>query len=270
MPNFFSLRRFLALYSTYFSEYAKKISLQIFALLGCLQMMFLVFANFNNHVINEGMQIGIYYFGLYFGCFLFTASSLIPYANGAEASYQLLVPASSFEKILLHWLNTFIGFIVIYQICYHLCRSLTIALMAVWKPNLGQEFYDLIPNDMKDNQTKMLYTLSIFYIFIHSLSLLGSITFPKYTHLMTLFILIVGIGGIIGWQVYWITNSPILGHSNSIGLPFTSIEARMIEIPKKNIRIEFPLNPWLGIVTFACVQFLIYTATYFKLKEKQI
>jgi hypothetical protein len=270
MHNFFSIRRFGALYGTYFREHAKKTGLQIFALLGCLQIMFLVFANFNNHVINEGMQIGIYYVGLYFGCFLFTASSLMPYAKGAEASYQLLVPATSFEKILLHWLNTFIGFLLIYQICYHLCRLLTIALMTMWKPGVGQEFYGLIPTDMKENQSKMIIMLFIVYMFIHSLSLLGSITFPRYTVLLTLFMIILSIVGLIGWQIYRHSNSPILGHSDFIGLPFTNIETRTIEIPRRNILIQFPLNPWLGIASIAFVQILIHTATYFKLKEKQV
>ena len=271
MHNFFSLRRFGALFSTYIGENAKKLGLQIFALFACLLIMFLLFASFDDYNISEGMQIGIFYIGLYFGCFLFTASSFMPYAKGSEASYQLLVPASSFEKTLLHWLTTTICFLIIYVICYHLCRLLTISIITMWQPGINQSYYDLIPKSMNDESQQIIFIFSLFYILIHSLTFLGSITFPKYTILLTLFMIVVILTVLIGWQIYWYKATPFLNQSSGfLGLPFTDIEAYTMDNPSKAVRIQFPLNPWLGIASLAIVQLLITASTYFKLKEKQV
>lgn len=270
MHNTFSIQRFGVLSSTYFKENARKLSLQILALFAGQVVLFLLLGLFNSLSINEGVQLGIYYIGLYFCSYLFTASSLAPYAKGAEASYLLLQPASTFEKLLLHWLTTALGFFVVYQCCYFICRKLIIELVSIWEPGIPQTYYEILPLDIHSEKFDMSIFFFIFYTIVHSIALLGSISFPKYTLLLTLLTIIVTLSLLIGWQIYWYENNRFLGSSGFLGLPFTNIKAHVFDTIRRPILIQFPLHPWLGILCLLTVQFLINLATYYKLKEKQV
>jgi hypothetical protein len=174
-----------------------------------------------------------------------------------------MLPASTFEKIILAIFYAVVLFIPVYTIV-SVGSYFTISRIL----NLGKLFTisDIVKYTISFN---VVFKVLLVYTFYHSLFLLMSVWFKKKQFLMALiviFILMITVFFLNKYYIQWLTGNSWVGIS-----PFSLFHSR-IEYHQIGHSSEITSNLIANMNTliYSMMTILFYIASYFKLKEKEI
>ena len=246
----FSWRRLSLMFKYNLVSYSKAYLIYYGTVLGLLLIVFYL-ALISNGVSND-------FFRSWFFTMLVFSAMTIPSISFAElrskitATTFLTLPASSFEKFITSFLITTIGAIIAYLAVFLIFNILAVLIAGLLHTQLDlfsfwswKEFYDL----------------TIIYIFIHSAFFLGATIFKRSKILQTwlwITIIIIGISIILG------AVAGAVFHTMS----FTSYNIFDVNIINGD-KIIHTLKITNRIVA-SIVVLLLWTASYFKIKEKEV
>jgi hypothetical protein len=256
MNNTFNSGRFARLFVKHTTEHYKGYLMSLTVLFGVM----LLGASFLVYLINAPIDLGLQT-ALFVGIMLlsgtiFTSTVFSDFGDRKKAGSALMLPASHFEKYLVAWFYSFIGFLVCYLACFYLVDWL--AINAKHYP--GQ-------------QTVMLNVFSSYIIlcflmfaFMHAVTLWGAIFYNKLHFVKTAFAFFIGIA------LLMIINKGMLGYlvgRNALTTPPFGALKIMEHNREINVFIAGDDGGFVIWVLFA-LAFIFWAAAYYRLKEKQV
>ena len=257
MSNTFNIQRFGALFKKHTLEHSKTYALFAGILIG-LMFVVLMFMSFtNNGHLNIYGQIPIFIFGLLLAGSMFTSTAFADLGNKSKGIPALMLPASHFEKYLVAWLYTYVFFQVVFVAVFY---STTEIVMALGKHDLPTDMVNVF-----DTQNDCWYAFIMYGLF-HAFAFFGAILFKKLHFIKTAIVFFMCV------IVLVIINGPLLarmiGAEIDGGLPFQRL------FLKENDRyIAINASPNMintGFCVLGVVVLLLWTTTYFRLKEKEV
>ncbi|PPL02193.1 hypothetical protein [Parapedobacter indicus] len=266
MNNVFSLNRFLLLARGHFKKNLKTYVVSCLVFAGVtFGLFYLLISSKRAEVVTAGDQFAIYVIVIYGGLFIFSASIFQPFQHARERIFQLLLPASRFEKFLLAWLVSLVGytacangifFVARYGVLqYYMLKGYEVSAFPGYSWLLHQ----------KDGET-LAAMFGMIYVFIHAFALVGSMIFRKIAVLKASFLLLLVLAG------YWIfigtlfkTLFPQVATTASL-LPFTPLH-----ITNEGTSYTVAISGWLyWLLALSLVIIgLLWLAAYHKLREKE-
>jgi hypothetical protein len=258
MNQIFSLKRFGMLFKKHTVENYKSYLLSIFVLLGILAIS-LVLAIYKSkapiYIDNQAVNYVIFFL---LGGTIFTSNVFVNLGDKRKTIATLTLPASSFEKFMVGWVYSFIIFQVLFTALFY--------GMLVLITSIGNWPADTVHYlNIFDPKQKM-YFLFIGYAILHSIVIYGSIYFKKMHFIKTAFAVFI-IGGVI-----WLLNDKVLqaliGHDISGNPPFAGASFRDTD-SYQAVDLSDESSKYIYLV-FAMLTIIFWTASYFRLKEKQV
>lgn len=274
MNQFFSFKRFTLLVSKHWADNKKRYVLSVLAFIGLVitWFVFTILTGFDNIPMGSEIQIGTFFF-LLFGVGTFYASQYFnDLGSRAKGINFLLVPASTFEKLLCSLLYTTLLFFVVFTATYYLADVLMVGIAnAITDPvEPGVKItvvnvFDAISLPF-NNDTTLNFLL--FFLSIQSAFLLGSVYFAKYSFIKTIIS-----GFIIGFLVFcflYFVATRLLPPGDYTSGFLTAYRVRMDGVDDRLVQIP----GWIGqvfrfLIMYGIAPFL-WTVTYYRLKEKQV
>lgn len=248
MNEIFNFKRFGLLFKEQTSKNLKIFlmgSVLVFAVLFILNIILLTTSK--NHQINFNTRSDIYNVFLYITAFLLSSNWFTYLSKRSPETGNLLLPASAFERILVAFIINIIIFCFIYLL---ICTSVEIILF--------QEFYIL--KFLIDSLDNYYNNFSILFL-LQSLFLIGSLIFKKAAIIKT------------GFSIFVILIIFQLINSFTISVVFRDIPNFINNdvFFNQNSNLSSPIffqymQKYLIYLGFP----LIWIASYFKIKEKQV
>ena len=273
MNQFFSFKRFALLVLKHWADNKKRYSLSVLAIVGLLIIWFVfsILTDFDRVPMGREIQTITYFFSLFgVGCF-FASQYFNDLGSRPKGINFLLVPASSFEKLLCSLLYTVVLFFVVFTAVYYLVELLMVGIAKTLplpagegsKPTVVNVFDIINPQFNQDTTVNFL----LFFFTIQSAFLLGSVYFEKFSFIKTV---ICGfVAGFVLFCLMYFFNEQLPPGSYEKGF----LTAYRVHVDGVNDRlVEIPA--WIGqvlrfLVTYGLAPFL-WVVTYFRLKEKQV
>jgi hypothetical protein len=262
MNNTFNLKRFILLFKKHTIEHAKTYLLSSLVLAGIL-FLILGLASYNrNGNLPIDVQANMFiYFMLISGC-LFTSVVFSDLGDKKKAIPLLTLPASHLEKYLVSWIYSYIIFQLVFVGIYYFVDGSVISL---GQPPVEHK-YELI-NIFSMEQ--MAFIAFIIYGLLHAFTFWGAVFFEKLHFIKTSAIFFFCLIALI------IINKPLISllvkNGASADLPFT--EVYFIDNTQLHHIWRFsPDNMILNydIAALALIVILMWTSTFYKLKEKEV
>ncbi len=273
MNQFFSFNRFRLLVLKHWADNKKRYGLSVIAFIGLLIAWFVLFMlTDSERPMSKDLQQVTFFLSLFALGTFYASQYFHDLGSRAKGINFLLVPASTFEKLLCSLLYTVVVFIVVFTAAFYL---VDIALVAISKSFAGaNEAADKITvvnmfkiNLLQFNKDSTVNFLLIFFS-VQSVFLLGSVYFEKYSFIKTI---IAGfIACFVLFCLLYFFNELVLpkggyhrGFLTSYRVHVDGINDRLIQVPG-----------WIGevfryMVMYATAPFL-WIVTYYRLKEKQV
>lgn len=189
---------------------------------------------------------------------VFTSTVFSNLGDPKRAIAFLTLPASTLEKYLVAWIFSFLLYVLAFVPTFYLVAAVVINIGS--RGNEEAELLKLF------GPTSNLDNVVLIYAFLHAASLVGAVLFRKIHFIKTTFVLF------IGFFVLLILNKLLLqgmlGHEVSSAIPLgrASIaeNGELYTLGLKENELSFT---WVGTIGFILI---IWAASYFKLKEKQV
>jgi hypothetical protein len=263
MNQFFSFKRFSLLVLKHWADNKRRYSLSVLALAGLLAgwFVFMMLANEEGNPMDEEMQRVVYFFLLFAGGAFYASQYFRDLGSKGRGSNFLLVPASSFEKLLCAVLFVVLLFFVAFTAVFYLVDVVMVNIANRYWADAGKvpvtNIFEASVLQSKDGSSIRLLLL---YFSLQSAFLLGSVYFERYSFIKTIisgFVVFIIVFGLV-----YFLYSQFDPWENPPGGPLASDESPD-EIPA-----------WIGkmyrfIVLYAFAPFF-WIVTYYRLKEKQV
>lgn len=254
MNQFFNSQRFSLLVSKHWAENKKRYGLSLLAFAGLLIACFVISLVLrDDDMMTEDFQQTVYFMSIIILGPFYASQFYRDLGSKPKGSNFLLVPASSFEKLLCGLLYVLILFFVAFNAIFYLLDgiSLTIAKSFPVAPQHKQEMriFNIFQSEIFNfsGQSK-LKTIPLFFA-LQSVFLLGSAAFRKYNFMKTIICIF------IVWVILFLL-AYFLFHKQ---YP----EGQEQEIPDS--------LAWLiTIVAMYVIAPLLWVWTYYRVKNKQI
>lgn len=255
MNNTFNMQRFLWLFNKHTKEHYKTYLMSLAVLAGVMTIT-MGYTGYMGGLKKE-VQQGFFAFFLVFSGCIFSSMTFSDLGQNKKALSVLMLPVSSFERFLLNWIYSFIVFQLIFISCFY-----AVDIVIVKIANSYAEFPDQVM-DLTDNSNGF-YSVFLLFWFLHSATFLGSIYFEKLHFVKTalavfgfLFIIVL-----INQRI-----APLVIDAGvSAKLPFSSLSVK--EGP--SFYAVEAKAPFIPIFMLSVSTLFLWTAAYFKLKEKQV
>ena len=272
MNQTFNFERFSLLVAKHWAENKKRYLLSAIAMIGLLIIWFLFIMLTDAHYpMAGGLQQVTYLFSL-FGVGTFYASQFFKdLGSRSKASNFLLIPASSLEKLLCALFYVIILFFIVFTAVFHLADIIMVTVANAAHPSYSPGYSAAIVNvftskDLDGDGQANFYFFIIFFT-IQSAFLLGSIYFEKYSFIKTAISVFITALSVF-FLIYFFIEELLPNGSYHNGL-ITSYRI----VQDGNVKVV-QLPAWIGsalkILYMYAVMPLLWTATYFRLKEKQV
>ena len=260
MNNTFNLQRFGLLLSKQTKENARTYLLSL-AVLAAILFSFMSFVTYTNaQYLGPHLQATFYLVFKILSGAMFTSIIFNEYGNKRKSIPLLTLPVSNLERYLVSWVYSYIFFQIIYTICFYVVDFSVLSIA-----NLTAAEKNAVVNIITIEDSKFYPGLMIF-TFIHSVFFLGAIFFQNLHFIKTGFVFFGSVLGII------LLNAPLLkltfGDAAQFSPPFN--EVGILEGDQTMWLQPAPsteLIPWVLIIVMAVI---LWTAAYFKLKEKEV
>jgi len=292
MNQSFELSRWLMLVSKHWSENRKKYTLSLIAMAGLLLLWFIFALVLSARPMDEGTQLGTYYFGLFVvGC-LYASMLFADLASKSKGINYLAIPASHLEKLLCILFYGVIVFFISYTLIFYLVDvpmvelSNAIAYSHWQKIHIPGTTFDhgkvmnvfVMPAEGR-NAPEPFYYFVLAYFAVQAAFIFGSVYFPKFSFIKTVItLLLVGlfftffVGKVLqeilppGSFYKGITSYRVF-HMETIGTGGTSITSdatdKLVSLPG-----------WIEDVLIFVLKYafapIFWVITYYRLKEKEI
>jgi hypothetical protein len=275
MNQFFNFNRFSLLVAKHWADNKKRYLLSVLAFIGLLigWFIFTILVD-SRYPMGQGLQLVTYFFSLFTVGSFYASQYFRDLGSRSKGINFLLVPASSFEKVLCGLLYTVLLFFVVFTLAFYLVDVLMITITKNFiTPDIeypaGQKGLLNVFEAAKIHASPTT-TFNVLWIYfsIQSVFLLGSVYFQKYSFIKTI------IGGFVIFfllfcYVYFLYDMMPKGdYANGV---FTSYIIKTSG-NKDNFLVQLP--GWLGQVLYYLFMYgtapFLYLVTYFRLKEKQV
>jgi hypothetical protein len=276
MQQTFSLQRCSQLFAKHWAENKKRYLLSIAAYISLTLVWFIfVMITDESYPLVDGLQQVTFFFSaIAIGPF-FASQFFNELSSKSKATNYLMVPASTFEKLLCSLLYVIVLFPLVLTAAFYFVDALAIVIA-----NTSHDSYNL-PNEKgvivketvvnvfstkERNNDDALYYGALVFLALQSAALLGSVYFTQYSYIKTAISLVL-IFLFVAWlQHYWMSSIMPRGFfQNSITRfrVFNEQESKLIQLPE-----------WIGkvleVALFYGTTIILWTVTYFRLKEKEV
>lgn len=250
MENTFQVSRLGKLFNKYMRE-----NLKFYA--GCALVFMALqtsvyFFNLNashDFLIKYEDQAVFFAIGMYLGLFIITVISFTDYNHPRSIFPAIMLPASIFEKYILRWFITLIGFTVVAWVLYHLTQSFFSAY-------LPRTFF------LWHLDGNIIRWGLLIYALVHSVAFLGAISFKKRTVVSTALVTFITFLLFI-----YLNHRLTLMDGSSIPFPFLPLNINTAEGPAK---VAVENNETWAFASIAVVTVILWVTAYFKLKEREV
>lgn len=266
MSHVLDLNRFLRLAYSHLKKNLKASIISCFVFAGVTVVLFvLVISSKRVESVDAGNQFLVYLTVIYGGLFIFTARAFQAYQRPKEGMFQLMLPASCFEKFLLGWLVSLIGYTVCANGLFFAVRYVVLQHYAA----RGYEVSGFLDYDRLSFQrdgVSMAWILAMVYVFFHAFALYGSLVFKKMAVLKTaLTLLLVTVA-------YWAVNGILYKALFQLDIqqaPLLPLMPLFLEEGGATYRVAFSGWPYWLLTLSIMVVGLLWLASYHKLREKE-
>lgn len=259
MNNVFDISRFGKLLNKHLKEQWKTYVMSILVLVGGLFIIIGLVTYLNNGSMPVKMQSVLFALGFLGSGTIFTSMIFSDLGNKTKAIPLLTLPVSHFERFLVGWLFSFVIFQLVYLLSFYLAdfTIMTIAGKIADVHNQLMRFSD--PELHIENFYK------IFALF-HSIAFLGAIFFEKLHFIKSGFLFMLGVFGVM--LINLVQIDLLFDNKVTAFLPF------VVSMVRENEN-RFELEPTATMISYLSMMvyvlvLIFWTATYFKLKEKQV
>jgi hypothetical protein len=268
MNQFFSFKRFTLLVLKHWADNKRRYSLSVLALTGLLAGWFvLMMLGEAGNPMNEEIQRAAYFFLLFAAGAFYASQYFGDLGSKGRGSNFLLVPASSFEKLLCALLFGVLLFFVAFTAVFYLVDVVMVNIAnSYWAADAGKaSVTNVFKASVLESNNGSAMRLLLLYFPLQSAFLLGSVYFERYSFIKTI---ISGFAAfLIVFGVVYLLYSQLDPWENLPGGTLASSGAGLDEPPA-----EVPA--WVGktyrsIVMYAFAPFF-WIVTYYRLKEKQV
>ncbi|WP_299701980.1 hypothetical protein [uncultured Pontibacter sp.] len=257
MKNHFSLRRFGLLFRKHSVEHYKSYLMSLIVLVGIMALV-MGYVAYSAGKLDTTLQELFFMLFLVGAGTMFTSTVFSDLGDQKRAIAFLTLPASLLEKYLVAWIYSFLIYVLLYVPAFYLVVTMIINI-----GGRGTEEAELLklfgPKGNFDS-------LIIMYAFLHAVSLVGAVFFRKVHFIKTIFILFLGFFAVIVLNKLLLQT--MLGHDNLSAIPLSG--ATIIE-DGQGYKLGVPEADssftWIVSIGFILI---IWAASYFKLKEKQV
>jgi hypothetical protein len=275
----FSMNRWTKLLVLHWSVNHKRYLLAMPAMLGLLLVWegFIVIIN-TYQPLDEGFQGLTYCVGLYtVGC-LYASTIFAEFDNKARGIAWLAVPSSALEKLLCGWLYSAITFFVVYTMAFYLVDIPMIRIVnglieyghRTWTGGLPIEpvrvfnVFKGLPNDYL-RHSGSLYLL--FYFALQSAFALGSVYFNRYAFIKTGVAIAIALICFMTLQQRLIDSALPPGWHRQFFYDWIT-DTGTLHV--RAVRLSPFLSAILGSLLLYGIPVIFWTATYFRIKEKEV
>ena len=271
MNQFFSFTRFSALVGKHWADNKKRYVLSILAFTGMLITWFVFLALVENEqpMAEEIQETAFLFFLFVFGTF-YASQYFRDLGSNPKAINFLMVPASTFEKLLCSILYVVVLFFAVFVAIFYLVDFLMINVTKTFTapgvpvPRMINVFKSFVMRFNADSTVNQL----LFFFSIQSAFLLGSVYFRKYSFIKTI------ISGSIVFLILFCLLYFFYNHLLPDGeFPRGFFTSFLVRVDGTNDRlVEIP--EWIGqllrfVLLYGIAPFF-WLVTYFRLKEKQV
>lgn len=266
MNQVFDWGRFLRLVGSHFRNNVKAYLISCLVLTGVIIGLFaLVTSSTRDNSIEIGKQFFVYLIAIYGGLFIFTVGIFQPFQRPREGIFQLMLPASGFEKFLSGLLVSFAGYAVCANAVFFVVRYVVLQYYSM----RGYEVSGLLDYDQlldQQDSISVVWILVMAYVFFHAFALYGSLVFRRMAVLKTaLTLLLVTLA-------YWAINGMLYRALFQVDIqqaPLLPLMPLFLEEGGIVYQVNVPYWPnWLMALSII-VTGLLWVVSYHKLREKE-
>ncbi len=261
MSSTFSFSRLGKLITKQFFENSRLYIFSALALFGLLALVFAFWIGTGGPRYYEQETYIIFLFGLFTSGAAFAAMSFGMLGSKDKGIYWLSVPATHLEKLICTVFYSTIVFTIVYCICFYTVKSVSVAFIEEYiRKHPGAAYIEL--NDFEHGFGGAIKYFIYAYFAVHSLYLLGSVYFTRYSFVLTT---VIGSAVIFAFG-YYINRI----HYNMPG------EWEVTSLRKNDAGgyLLYSISPAVKNMLKYTVQFawvpLFWVVTWFRLKEKEI
>ncbi|QEC77762.1 hypothetical protein [Mucilaginibacter ginsenosidivorax] len=262
MNQIFNLKRFGRLFYKHTTEHYKSYLMSI-TVLTCVLLLGGSLLVFLMDVRMElPLQLLLLGWVILFTGTIFTSTIFADLGDDKKALGALTLPSTHFEKYLVAWLYSFVVFLVVSTGCFYLV--MLFLLHAKHFPGPPLEIFSLFYRVVGFGGN-VVFIILILYSLFHSIAFLGAIYFKKLHFVKTALLFFIVIAILI--TLNNIAMQYMIHRDIIQVVPFTSVG--FMEKGK-----YYAVNPedfvWTGQLVYIIMAFILWTAAYFRLKEKQV
>ncbi len=269
MNQFFSLKRFSLLVVKHWADNRRRYHLSTVAIFGLLNawFVFLMLSDSSPAMGQEVQQI-TFYLGLFATGTFYSSQYFRDLGSRERGSNFLLVPASTFEKLLCSILYSVVFFFLVYLGVYYLADGLLVALINASHDSKIATVTNVFSVTIFPENSDFTISLVLFYFAVQAAFLLGSVFYSKYSFVKTI------ITGFLAWFVIFCLlfflyehllppGEYFEGSVTSYRIYVDGVNDHMVTIPRWMIDV-------IGFIGRYAIPPFLWVATYFRLKEKQV
>ena len=260
MNSIFSFQRFGNLMKKQFAEYYKAYLMGAGVLVGLMTLACTFIVDATKEPLGLDSQRDLFNITLMIVGAIFTSASFTDAGEKKQAIYLLTLPATLFEKYLVRWVISYLVFLVVFIVLYYI----VIIPFAGLYHGSGKETGGIV-NIVNEHNFEIAM---IYYSLVHSLMFFGAIFFRKIHLIKTAF----SIFGIL--VVLNAINSVMI--KQMLGLRSIDIRSNMfatLNIQESDGFHSMNAGPSVELmvnIMWVSITLVLWTAAYFRLKEKQV
>lgn len=273
MNQVFNFGRWALLTGKHWNENKKKYLLGLGSI-GALLVLWYLFLILTNppHAMREDVQVITYFVGLFLiGC-LFASMWFGELSDGPKGMQYLLVPASTFEKLLTALLYAVLLFFICYTIVYYVVDVIMVrvcnavdAARGIGTPGKVQTIVNIFrPGNMNDSS--VIVYLYLIYLVVQAGFLLGSVYFSKYSFVKTAIAMLAVFLFFVFFLGKVMNGIMPAGHYSESMFAYRLYEGsrdKIVRIP------AYVSDTILFLLKYAFAP-LFWVTAYFRLKEKEV
>lgn len=199
--TFFSFPRFANYFKKVLVEDRKRLLQRIITVFGLLVVFGAIISDSCYQHYMDALKIGIvrneidpaidglmplFVFGLFIGCALSASFIMEPMSSKTGRIYELMLPATSFEKYFVRWFIYTIGYLVVYYLLFLLVDVMRVCVFSVVYPEIDIiTFLNPYAEIVAFRDDPSLGFIVSLYLLLQSIFVLGSSLWPKYAFLKT-------------------------------------------------------------------------------------
>lgn len=258
MDNTFDFSRLWLLIKKQWFDNAKLYILSLLAMIGLLTVVFVLWATFQGgYTFDEEDTYIIFSIFLFSIGPVFASTTFSSLSEKAKATYWLTIPATHLEKLVCGIFYSLIVFTIVYVVVFLIIQQATFFFVQlnpknriVWMKEMGE----------------MIKILSIFFIAIQSLFIVGSVYFERFSFIKTLLAALF-IAFVFTFSIQFLLHNLFPDGVSLGGLT-------KLWVHGENETKIYRLAPWIEKVLEPTLQYIwapvLLVAAYFRLKEKEI